>query len=459
MTARTKQELYDRFSSGGSATNAISQIEQEFEDLIDSIGVTGSITVAASDASNASKGRADYVCDGTADDVEIAAAIAALPSGRATKARVILSEGNFATVANISVPSYTIIEITGKITHSTTSKCLQIATAATDVEIRGGWIDGGTVASCVHGEGELTNIIVEGVKCTNALLTAQAIYLEGDNIIVENCHIDTAGAGILVGKTEADSGFTASDIRIVNNYVYNTKDDGIALNIGHHAVIANNNVDRNNYSGPAASSAGIKIYGGCEDVTVIGNTVVGCPTTTMGIKTSVETGEDSSPKYCSIVGNVVEAASATTTNGIQWEGLAGGRALEGLIQGNTIRDFANGIYLQQNDGARVEGNNCENCTAGIYVGASVLDTVIKDNKGYVTENSGTSAIASGDTTKVVAHGCATTPTVVNIAFREQGTNDYGRWWVSAIGSTGYTLNVSGDPGASNLDFGWEAKVR
>ncbi len=35
MTARTKQQLYDRFCSGGSAKNSISQIETEFEDLID----------------------------------------------------------------------------------------------------------------------------------------------------------------------------------------------------------------------------------------------------------------------------------------------------------------------------------------------------------------------------------------------------------------------------------------
>ncbi len=35
MTARTKQQLYDQFSSGGSAKHSISQIETEFEDLID----------------------------------------------------------------------------------------------------------------------------------------------------------------------------------------------------------------------------------------------------------------------------------------------------------------------------------------------------------------------------------------------------------------------------------------
>ena len=38
-------------------------------------GRAASIVVAASDASAASKAQADYVCDGTADDVQIQAAI------------------------------------------------------------------------------------------------------------------------------------------------------------------------------------------------------------------------------------------------------------------------------------------------------------------------------------------------------------------------------------------------
>jgi len=100
-----------------------------------------------------------------------------------------------------------------------------------------------------------------------------------------------------------------------------------------------------------------------------------------------------------------------------------------------------------------------NVTGAILDGGTGTDKIIRDNIGWVTENSGTDSIASGQTTKVVTHGLAATPTLINIAFREQGTADYGRWWLSAIGATTFTLNVSVDPGVSNLDFGWEAKVR
>lgn len=74
--------------------------------------------------------------------------------------------------------------------------------------------------------------------------------------------------------------------------------------------------------------------------------------------------------------------------------------------------------------------------------------------------SGTSSILSGATTAVVTHNLGVTPSVANISitFAEQGTSDYGRWWVSTITATAFTLNVSADPGASNLDFGWSVIV-
>jgi hypothetical protein len=103
-------------------------------------------------------------------------------------------------------------------------------------------------------------------------------------------------------------------------------------------------------------------------------------------------------------------------------------------------------------------NSFQNTTVEV----SMVDTtkVVRGNIGYVTENSGTGTINSGATTATVSHGCGTTPTVgqINITFAEQGTSDYGRWWVSGISSSQFTLNVSADPGASNLDFGWSVNI-
>jgi hypothetical protein len=58
------------------------------------------VVVAASDASELSKSRADFLCDGTADEVEINAALAVIPS---YGGRVLLTEGNFSITGTITL--------------------------------------------------------------------------------------------------------------------------------------------------------------------------------------------------------------------------------------------------------------------------------------------------------------------------------------------------------------------
>ncbi len=86
--------------------------------------------------------------------------------------------------------------------------------------------------------------------------------------------------------------------------------------------------------------------------------------------------------------------------------------------------------------------------------------IVRNNTGWITEASGTGSVTSGATTDVITHGLSVTPTAadIRITFTEQGSNDYGRWWVDSITSTQFTLNVSADPGGNNLDFSWQAIV-
>src|SRR3990167_4258023 len=58
------------------------------------------LIVAASNASGIARAVATYLCDGTADDVDINAAIAALPSGGG---KVVLSEGTFNIAADVVI--------------------------------------------------------------------------------------------------------------------------------------------------------------------------------------------------------------------------------------------------------------------------------------------------------------------------------------------------------------------
>ncbi len=62
--------------------------------------MAATIVVAASDSLN--KAAANYVCDGVADNVEIQAAIDALPAGGG---KVVLLEGNYTISASIVLKS------------------------------------------------------------------------------------------------------------------------------------------------------------------------------------------------------------------------------------------------------------------------------------------------------------------------------------------------------------------
>jgi hypothetical protein len=86
MTIRSKTTLKGYFNSGDSP------VEANFADLIETIPARYfGYLVAANDAPDDVKNQADYLCDGTADDVQIQAAIDALTSG----GTLVLSPGTF----------------------------------------------------------------------------------------------------------------------------------------------------------------------------------------------------------------------------------------------------------------------------------------------------------------------------------------------------------------------------
>lgn len=469
MTARTKQELYDYFSSGGSASKSISQIEQEFEDLIDSIGPVA-LSVVASDASDSSKGRADYLCDGAADEVEIQAAIDALPSGRTTKARVILSEGTFTISSQITVASYTIIELLGKIflAASSDDHIYRVSDTQTQIEFIGGTLDGNETNQGASNKPPIqvassTYVRVQDVRVKNSPGYGINVIFS-DHVEVINC--ETTGSrndGIYVRKdgdawvnilgcrsVDDESGiyiYNSNYVNVQNCHIENATDHSLVIEsisgtTNHHLNFVGNTI-----KGSDNNDSGIWLRAGNDDanrlktVNVLGNVITNCEHAI--IVAPYVYGSN-------IVGNVIDACA----DGIYAQGLKYSNIEDNVITACTTHGIN---VIAGSDTINIQGNTLDGNTPELADAGSA--TNILANVGWVTENSGTSSIASGDTTKVVAHGLDATPTYANVAFTEQGTNDYGRVWVSALGSTGFTLNVSADPGASNLDFAWEAKVR
>src|SRR4030043_392927 len=158
MTATTKEILKSYFNTGDIPT------ETQFASLIDTIGAS-SLTVAASDASDISKGRADYICDGVNDEVQIQAAIDALP---ALGGRVLLTEGNF----YLSTGG---MWVAGTAEHNNKYYCMKITKDHGPITIEG--IPGATNLKLIDSQTSTTYMIL--VRGTKVAYRTNATYIKG----------------------------------------------------------------------------------------------------------------------------------------------------------------------------------------------------------------------------------------------------------------------------------------
>jgi hypothetical protein len=495
---------------------------------------SATLIVAASNASPRSKLGADYVCDGTADEVEINAAIAALP---AVGGKVVLTEGAFVLASNIIVKSKVVLEgqgysslITfnetigvtkaiwdgGEIVTDVVIRSLRLLNTSTTTDVSGielGWAvtpqrvtvenveadnakinitcgDGHTVRSCyVHGitaGGPDRAIGIDsktgGDRATNAKI---------QGCLIETCHemgiaCDVHGAivsgNIIVDAAQGGTGFAidvggATNITITGNYVKSKY--GILSENGSGAVhIVDNHCVGTDISG----GYGITVWRGdgesqCTIVNITGNTCEGMgPGITVGDENKVH-----------IVGNLINGVGG---NGIVVRKAAWGTDADDVhIDGNTILswasndDYYEGISVETAN-AMVANNyldgDSQHHNRGIanllapgaiinnYIANTVHEAiynieagvVVRDNIGYVTENSGKYQI-SGDghtTTFNIAHGCSTTPTSAQVMpGHADARADHH---ISAIDGTNITVTFASAPpsGTNNIVLYWRAWV-
>ena len=174
--------------------------------------------------------RADYVGDGVADDVEINAAIAALP---ALGGRVILLEGDYVTAANIVLPADTTLEGQGRSTEITAN-----GNAVTNAIV----INGSGV--CIR---DLKVTI--GAGCGTAGARPNAVYAVGQNrLLLENLCLygdKTVGSD---GSVARQNGIFFSNVdysRAINCEATNNQYYGIRLASGSDY----NNIEHGIYTG------------------------------------------------------------------------------------------------------------------------------------------------------------------------------------------------------------------
>lgn len=267
------------------------------------------------------------------------------------------------------------------------------------------------------------------------------------------------------------------DVSCINNVINTTRDaEGILYDYGSITTV--NSVVAGNVIG-AAATVGISCSN-LRSFRVTGNLVSGAGNIGINIADSDEFScNDNSVVASSIDGIVLSTVSQFTCNGnllsdnnssntASTHGIdVEGSSSHGMISGNTCRNRTGsghhkyGIALAAGgSNMSVMGNHVEgNDTGGVSDGAT--STIVRNNRGFVTENKGTDTVANGTTSTTVTHGLDYTPALGEIAVvgGEDPSNAVGTIWVDTIGATTFQVNVENDPGASGWDFGWRvAKV-
>jgi len=373
--------------------------------------------VATSDSKN--KWKADYVADGTADEVEIQAAIDALPSGGG---KVTLLEGTYTTTNRIILDSNQTLEGMGYATHiyntgTTYSAVRVIGVAATHKEkvvvsnlrITGvagssngiyfyycdycravdNWIEdigneGILFSSSTHSIARGNKISggdkdTDGVKLVNtkySIISGNNIKDMGsggtcpctsDGIELEHSAYNTITSNVIEGGNEYGISLESASIynSITSNIIRNTASTGILITGGIDNLVSGNMVFD-------SSSNGIVNYTNCHGTVISGNLiensdgygiwVTGANYTAVTgniVKGDSDSGHGivlaSGASYGVVSGNVVEGMAGAGSNCIY---LAGGSS-ENVVTGNVVRDCSLYEFLMTDDSDNnvIIGNN------------------------------------------------------------------------------------------------------
>jgi parallel beta-helix repeat protein len=296
------------------------------------------------------------VCDGTADNVEIQAAIDALTAGRTTVERVKLI-GSFTIAVVVTIPSYTRLDSTeAKLTlaNGVTQNILtnsDIVGGNTHIYIDGGILDGN--AANVTGARPIYLNNVTRSRVENCFITAGktgGLYVtDSDNILIQGNVLD---ANLQIGIEAA----TSTNVSINDNIVINQA-QGSTLGSSIYIYNCNNSKVVNNTISDSAMTVdggfGISIYYGNSDILVQGNTL--CNIGWNGISVQGVGGHENT--RVTVSGNNLRNIDGTY-------GILVSASVGSIVMGNELYDCANyGIGLLTSDHSDVSHNTVDTVTA------------------------------------------------------------------------------------------------
>lgn len=389
---------------------------------INLLGDGPTFMIAANDATARIKAKADYICDGTGDNVQIQAAIDALPPNGG---RIVLSEGVFNISDTITVSQGTTIEGMGE--QSTSIELPD------DPDFDAINLTGGVMWTVIRGLELLGNAPLtptystDGIVISGSMIHLENLYIRAfprNGIYATNFvhlrlinvyssfHKIGAGAYLRRAAIGADA---ANQIYIEGgNYLAN-KTFGIYLYHVSNALIQVCNLGDN-------ETAGIGIVGGTN--ITMQNSWFESNENGLHIRTgNISIGRSNDANEIAVKNSVFYSNTtwdidAFDTVGIRIEDCRG----DAIRLGNSVEEA---IYDHS-----------------FFTAETLLD--VKKIK-----NGGTSAaIATGGT---IAHGLATTPTIVQVNAAEAGPTDI----TISVDATNITVNFGG---GGNKTFFWYARV-
>lgn len=302
--------------------------------------------VAAATASVQMQAAADYLCDGTADDVEINAALASLPASGGT---VLLSEGTFTLAAAISL----------NVTSQTLRGMGMGATILAAVSAGGTPVNVGLI-QMNSAYGEVSDLTIDGNKANNAAQTSMI--------------------GIYVPAT------TSPSIRRVR--VVNSAGDGIMVwNVAQNGVMRDCLVE-------SSAARGIYVYAGAGQPFVIS----GCTSKSNGSGGFYIDGGPVTISDCQAISNtgrgfgIYAAAQATLSQCTASGSTTHGFYINAAVRAQVLacRALANTGYGFWTDGSQTQFVGC--LAQGTLFGSGFTSALVSTDTSYV----GCSAIGNSD---------------------------------------------------------------
>jgi hypothetical protein len=340
---------------------------------------TASVVISASDATASEKAQADYVCDGTADQIEIQAAIDSLTTG----GTLLFSNGTFYPEAYITMSASDNIPMTFKGQGSTTVISYSkndLAASSRQLFTNYNGVDRYDLSGITFKNLKFVDQNEIGALESHAIGTGLANNDSmNSRVLVEDCEFDHCGiriANVNVGGAVAR-----------NNYVHDIAGDvttnaAIQMLWNDSPSITNGNVIDTTYD------MGVRNLG-CTDVSCTSNTIIDAGAAAYGIDSNTSI-------RVVITGNIIQSK-----NGILSEDDIGPITIDdNHILG--ILTVGNGIYVYRASinapyQAIVTNNTIASAAVAIYTD-SVADILISQNK---VRTAGTAGIIIKDTDSVI----------------------------------------------------------